>query len=389
MKRLFVLLVALLPAAVSADYLGEYADDETVYVPFTTYGSNNESITITGLAVTDIEVYKDGSMTQRASDSGYTLLDTDGIDLDSTTGWHGFSIDLSDNTTAGFYDAPGSTFTIVLNAITVDSQTVVKSWTFRMVADDYNDVKDGTTEVMTSRQAGNPLKTTIDGVTDQDTISLTTGPSNDDALNDMTIYFVGGTEECQRTITDYTGTGAGVQLDSACDNLTLATSDDAYVFNGSGEMLRTLQADSDLNTGSDGVIVSTGGITAASIATGAIGADELASTAFRGIAHLDTTIATLASQVSFTLTAGSADDDAYNGCMIMVTDQATATQVAFAGIQDYTGSTKTVTLDADPGIFTMATSDIATISCYGVSTEFMNKSEVLGDGSSGDKWRGN
>ena len=53
-------------------------------------GSTGASITITGLAVTDIEVYKGTSMTQRASDNGYTLLDTDGIDLDGITGIQGF-----------------------------------------------------------------------------------------------------------------------------------------------------------------------------------------------------------------------------------------------------------------------------------------------------------
>jgi len=58
---------------------------------------------VTGLAVTDIEVYKGTSMTQRASDNGYTLLDTDGIDVDSVTGIHAFSIDTGDNSDSGFY----------------------------------------------------------------------------------------------------------------------------------------------------------------------------------------------------------------------------------------------------------------------------------------------
>lgn len=70
-----------------------------------------------------------------------------------------------------------------------------------------------------------------------------------------------------------------------------------------------------------------------------------------------TTIATLASQTEFTLTAGSADDDAYNGALVVVTDQSTAEQKAVGIVLDYVGSTKTVTLDGDPGIFTMATGD--------------------------------
>ena len=74
-----------------------------------------------------------------------------------------------------------------------------------------------------------------------------------------------------------------------------------------------------------------------------------------------TTIATLASQTSFTLTAGSADNSAYAGCMAIIEDASTAAQKATALISAYTGSTKTVTLAADPAIFTMATTDIVTI----------------------------
>ncbi len=70
-----------------------------------------------------------------------------------------------------------------------------------------------------------------------------------------------------------------------------------------------------------------------------------------------TTIATLSTQTSFTLTAGSADNDAYNGCMAVITDQSTSTQKAVAWVSDYVGSTKTVTLQSDPGVFTMATGD--------------------------------
>lgn len=91
---------------------------------FGTYaGSTGASVTTTGLAVTDIEIYKDGSVTQRASDAGYTLLDTDGIDFDGLTGIHGFSIDTGDNTDASFYTV-GAWFHVVVSAITVDSQTV-------------------------------------------------------------------------------------------------------------------------------------------------------------------------------------------------------------------------------------------------------------------------
>lgn len=97
---------------------------DVVPILFSSYaGSTGASVTLTGLAVTDIEIYKDGSTTQRASDAGYTLLDTDGIDFDGITGIHGFSIDTGDNTDASFYTV-GAWFTVVVSAVTIDSQTV-------------------------------------------------------------------------------------------------------------------------------------------------------------------------------------------------------------------------------------------------------------------------
>jgi hypothetical protein len=75
----------------------------------------------------------------------------------------------------------------------------------------------------------------------------------------------------------------------------------------------------------------------------------------------NTTIATLASQTSFTLTDGSTDDDAYNGLAIVITDSATSTQKAVGVIENYVGATKTITLRTDPGIFTIAAGDTVDI----------------------------
>ena len=97
-------------------------------------GGTGASITLTGLAVTDVEIYKGTSMTQRASDSGVVLLDTDGIDVDAITGIHGFSIDTSDNADAGFF-AAGSFYTVVVASVTIDAQTVnFVVGTFRLTA---------------------------------------------------------------------------------------------------------------------------------------------------------------------------------------------------------------------------------------------------------------
>lgn len=97
---------------------------DTLPIFFDTFdGGTGASITMTGLAVTDIEIYQDGVATTRASENGYALLDTDGINFDSLTGIHGISINLSDNSDDGFY-AVGSWYTVVISTITVDGQTV-------------------------------------------------------------------------------------------------------------------------------------------------------------------------------------------------------------------------------------------------------------------------
>ncbi len=109
--------------------LGDFPVGFHLKLPIDTYGTTGASITASGLAVTDIEIYKDGSTTQRASDNGYSLLDTDGIDFDGSTGLQAIGIDLSDNSDSGFY-AAGSQYWIHINAFTVDSQTVKLTYYF-------------------------------------------------------------------------------------------------------------------------------------------------------------------------------------------------------------------------------------------------------------------
>ena len=75
-----------------------------------------------------------------------------------------------------------------------------------------------------------------------------------------------------------------------------------------------------------------------------------------------TTIASLATQVSWTLTSGSSDDDAYTDkTYVIITDAADSTQKAIGYVSDYTGVSKTVTLLTDPGVFTMAVGDSVSV----------------------------
>ena len=114
--------------------------------------------------------------------------------------------------------------------------------------------------------------------------------------------------------------------------------------------------------------------------TGAGGSDRLL--------MVDTTIATLASQTSFTLTAGSADNNAYVNCTIVVEDAATATQKAVGLISAYTGATKTVTLKYDPAIFTMAATDkVYILAENSLKTTAQNRQlDVTATGAAGIDW---
>jgi hypothetical protein len=136
--------------------LGDFATGKTIFFPFHTFAAAGGSVTLTGLAVTDIEVYKNASMTQRSSDAGYALVDTDGIDLDGITGIHGFTIDTSDNTDAGFF-AAGNDYTVVVSAVTVDSQTV------NFIAGRFS-IDNRSTAVMATASAVSTLQTTANTI---------------------------------------------------------------------------------------------------------------------------------------------------------------------------------------------------------------------------------
>lgn len=94
-------------------------------------------------------------------------------------------------------------------------------------------------------------------------------------------------------------------------------------------------------------------------------------------AILDTTIATLSSQTSFTLSAGPAEDDALNGCIARIHDVASAVQAGFAVISDYTGSSKTVTLLAGTTYTAAATDNISIF--HPVNVEYFHALAATGD----------
>lgn len=225
----------------------------TLYIPFHAFDSNDPSAstTISGLATSDIEIYKDGSVTQRASDAGYTLLDTDGIDFDATTGINAFSINLADNTTAGFYSA-GSQYWVVVASVTIDAATVnFIAATFRI------------------GYTGAVLNTTIATLASQTSFTLTNGPAEDDALNGSICLIHDVASAVQlgyAVILDYTGASKTVTL-AAGTTFTAAATDNISIFPPSNI------------THAASVAWASGAITAAVIATDAIDADAIADNA--------------------------------------------------------------------------------------------------------------
>jgi hypothetical protein len=207
-------------------HLGDVPSGVTLYIPFNTYNAAGASVTLTGLAVTDIEIYKNGSVTQRSSDAGYTLLDTDGIDFDGLTGIHGFSVDLSNNTDSGFFSV-GAFYWVVISAVTVDSQTVnFVAATFRICAAESSsgtpkaDIShyggtagtfaSGRPEVNVSHIAGSAVSTTTAqlGVNVVQISADSTAADNAESFFDGTGY--AGTNNVIPTVTTVNGLAANV-----------------------------------------------------------------------------------------------------------------------------------------------------------------------------------
>jgi hypothetical protein len=99
-------------------------------------------------------------------------------------------------------------------------------------------------------------------------------------------------------------------------------------------------------------------------------------------AVINTTMATRASQTSFTLTAGPGEDDALNGSIVIIHAAASAVQLSYGIISDYTGSTKTVTLAAAPTYTTVAGDNVSVLAPTGLIA--VNGAVITGTGGTVD-----
>jgi hypothetical protein len=99
------------------EYYGDFAEDDTVNIPFNTFDSNDPtaSVTITNLADADIHVHKDASITQATTDGATVVINFDGI-----TGNHMISID----TSADAFYVTGSEYAVRIEGTTIDAGTI-------------------------------------------------------------------------------------------------------------------------------------------------------------------------------------------------------------------------------------------------------------------------
>ena len=313
-------------------------------IPFATYaGSTGASITLTGLATTDIEVYKGTSITQRASDAGYALIDTDGIDIDGITGIHGFSIDTGDNTDAGFYTS-GSYYYVVVSAVTVDSQTVnFIAATFRCVT---AEGIAGQPKVDVAAWLGTAAATpTVAGVPEVDTThwngtAVTTPPavnttqiSGDSVAADNAEAFFDGT--------GYAGTNNVIPTVTTVNGLAANTITAAAIATGA------IDADAIADNAIDAGAIATGALTATKFAAGAIDAAALA-------ADAGTEIATAVWAASLTeLTADPGASPAASGAVLLP-------YMAIRNKRDTTATTDEIHNSAGTVLLTATLSDDAT-----------------------------
>ena len=102
-------------------YLGDFAEDTTVYIMFNTFSSDDPSasVTITNFINTDVHIHKDDGLTQRNNAAGITVS----VDFDGITGSHMVKIDTSDNTVAGFW-VVGHEYFVRIEGTTIDGATI-------------------------------------------------------------------------------------------------------------------------------------------------------------------------------------------------------------------------------------------------------------------------
>jgi hypothetical protein len=112
-------------------YIGDFAEDATVIHYFNTFSSNDPaaSVTVSTLLLSDLYVYKDGSVTDIVTDGA-----TVDIDFDGRVGVHKLTIDTSVD--AAY--STGSDYMVLIEGATVDAANITAAILTFSIENRYN-----------------------------------------------------------------------------------------------------------------------------------------------------------------------------------------------------------------------------------------------------------
>lgn len=198
-----------------------------------------------GFEAADFRIYKDGGTSQRSSTAGYTVSNT----FDTVTGLGLFSIDLSDNTDAGFYEV-GSQYDVMLipDTETVDSQTITAKIGSFLITDGAKFYPDGYVWVDTVNGAAGTTVGT-NGTPGNPTDSLADARTICEAMGMRQIRVVPGSSvTAASSFAGYRIVSHGATLNfgsQSFDNAVLATGAVAGSFTGTPRFVVDLGAGSD------------------------------------------------------------------------------------------------------------------------------------------------
>ena len=295
-------------------YLGDFAEDATVYIPFNTFSSDDPaaSVTITNLADADVKVHKDGSATQIVTDGA-----TVSIDFDSITGNHLITIDTSVH--ADY--ATGSDYMVRIEGTTIDGGTV-NAWVAQF------SIENRFNEVDVVKWLGTAAATpTTAGVPEVD-VTFVSGAAEDIA-----------TATALATV-DTVVDGIQTDLSNGTDGLGAIKTDTAAIL---------------ADTGTDGVLLAATATSAQlvddvwdEVLTG--GTHNVANSAGRRLRQLEagfvlhsgTADAGAANTIDLETGVASATDDFYNHAKVVLTGGTGAGQERV--ISDYVGATQQATI---------------------------------------------
>lgn len=99
---------------------------DTLYFNFGAYNDSGDSELLSGFAVSDIEVFKNGGATARATDSGYSLISDTGM-IGNRVGLYRFSVQLFNTADDATFYADGGWYQVAVDAVTIDGKTV-RAW---------------------------------------------------------------------------------------------------------------------------------------------------------------------------------------------------------------------------------------------------------------------